>query len=64
MQKTRFYQLNKPQLSDFANIEEAINPSMDIIDTKLKELSDDKVSVNGGAIADVTMPLAGLSPLQ
>lgn len=56
MQKTRFYQLNKPQLSDFANIEEAINPSMDIIDTKLKELSDDKVSVNDGAIADVTMP--------
>ena len=31
MQKTRFFQLNKPQLSDFANIEEAINPSMDYI---------------------------------
>ena len=63
MQKTRFYQLNKPQLSDFANIEEAINPSMDIIDTKLKELSDDKVSVNGGAIADVTMPPGWLEPV-
>lgn len=58
MQKTRFYQLNKPQLSDFANIEEAINPSMDIIDAKLKELSDGKVNANDGAIADVTMPPA------
>ena len=44
MQKTKFYQLNKPQLSDFANIEDAINPSMDIIDAKLKELSDGKVN--------------------
>ena len=58
MQKTRFYQLNKPQLSDFANIEEAINPSMDIIDSKLKELSDGKVSANDGAIADVNLPPA------
>lgn len=58
MQKTRFYQLNKPQLSDFANIEEAINPSMDIIDAKLKELSDGKVSANDGAIANVNMPAA------
>lgn len=56
MQKTRFFQLNKPQLSDFANIEEAINPSMDIIDSKLKELSDSKVSANDGAIADVNLP--------
>ena len=58
MQKTRFFQLNKPQLSDFANIEEAINPSMDIIDSKLKELSDGKVSANDGAIADVNLPPA------
>jgi len=58
MQKTRYFQLNKPQLSDFANIEEAINPSMDIIDAKLKELSDGKVSANDGAIANVTMPPA------
>ena len=58
MQKTRFFQLNKPQLSDFANIEEAINPSMDIIDAKLKELSDGKVSANDGAIADVNLPAA------
>lgn len=58
MQKTRFYQLNKPQLSDFANIEEAINPSMDIIDSKLKELSDGKVDANSGAIADVNLPPA------
>ena len=58
MQKTRFYQLNKPQLSDFANIEEAINPSMDIIDAKLKELSDDKVNANDGSIANVNMPAA------
>ena len=57
MQKTRFYQLNKPQLSDFANIEEAINPSMDIIDSKLK-LSDGKVDANSGAIADVNLPPA------
>ena len=60
MQKTRFYQLNKPQLSDFANIEEAINPSMDIIDAKLKELSDEKVSINNGAIADIELPAAWL----
>lgn len=58
MQKTRHFQLNKPQLSDFANIEEAISPSMDIIDTKLKELSDGKVNANDGAIANVTMPPA------
>lgn len=58
MQKTRFYQLNKPQLSDFANIEEAINPSMDIIDSKLKELSDSKISSTDGAIADVNLPAA------
>nr|DAS06288.1 MAG TPA: hypothetical protein [Caudoviricetes sp.] len=58
MQKTKYFQLNKPQLSDFANIEEAINPSMDIIDAKLKELSDGKVNANDGAIADVTMPPA------
>lgn len=58
MQKTRFYQLNKPQLSDFANIEEAINPSMDVIDSKLKELSDGKVDANSGAIADVNLPPA------
>lgn len=58
MQKTKFFQLNKPQLSDFANIEEAINPSMDIIDAKLKELSDGKVSANDGAIADVNLPAA------
>lgn len=58
MQKTRHFQLNKPQLSDFANIEEAINPSMDIIDAKLKELSDGKVNANDGAIANVTMPPA------
>lgn len=58
MQKTRHFQLNKPQLSDFANIEEAINPSMDIIDAKLKELYDGKVNANDGAIANVTMPAA------
>ena len=58
MQKTRHFQLNKPQLSDFANIEEAINPSMDIIDAKLKELSDEKINANDGAIANVTMPPA------
>ena len=58
MQKTRYFQLNKPQLSDFANIEEAINPSMDIIDAKLKELSDEKVSNNNGAIADIELPAA------
>ena len=58
MQKTRFFQLNKPQLSDFANIEEAINPSMDIIDSKLKELSDSKISSTDGAIADVNLPAA------
>ena len=60
MQKTRFFQLNKPQLSDFANIEEAINPSMDIIDAKLKELSDGKVNANDGAIANINMPAAWL----
>lgn len=58
MQKTTNYQLNKPQLSDFANIEEAINPSMDIIDTKLKQLEDGKISSDNGAIADVNMPVA------
>ena len=58
MQKTRHFQLNKPQLSDFANIEEAISPSMDIIDAKLKELSDGKVSANDGAIANINMPAA------
>ena len=58
MQKTINYQLNKPQLSDFANIEEAINPSMDIIDTKLKELTDGKINSNDGAIADINMPAA------
>lgn len=58
MQKTRHFQLNKPQLSDFANIEEAINPSMDIIDAKLKELSDSKISSTDGAIADVNLPAA------
>ena len=58
MQKTKYFQLNKPQLSDFANIEEAINPSMDIIDTKLKELSDGKVNANDGAIANINMPAA------
>ena len=58
MQKTRYFQLNKPQLSDFANIEEAINPSMDIIDTKLKELSDSKINSNDGAIADINLPAA------
>nr|DAW31878.1 MAG TPA: hypothetical protein [Caudoviricetes sp.] len=60
MQKTVNYQLNKPQLTDFANIEEAINPSMDIIDAKLKELSDEKVSINNGAIADIELPAAWL----
>ena len=58
MQKTVNYQLNKPQLTDFANIEEAINPSMDIIDAKLKELSDEKVSINNGAIAYIELPAA------
>ncbi len=58
MQKTKYFQLNKPQLSDFANIEEAINPSMDIIDAKLKELSDGKVNANDGAIANINMPAA------
>ena len=58
MQKTKYFQLNKPQLSDFANIEEAINPSMDIIDAKLKELSDGKIDANSGAIADINMPPA------
>lgn len=58
MQKTKYFQLNKPQLSDFANIEEAINPSMDIIDTKLKELSDGKIDANSGAIANINMPPA------
>ena len=53
MQKTKYFQLNKPQLLDFANIEEAINPSMDIIDTKLKELEDSKVSATDGTIAKV-----------
>ena len=62
MQKTRFFQLNKPQLSDFANIEEAINPSMDIIDSKLKELSDSKISSADGAIADVNLPPAWIEP--
>ena len=58
MLKTRFFQLNKPQLLDFANIEEAISPSMDIIDSKLKELSDSKISSTDGAIADVNLPAA------
>lgn len=58
MQKTKYFQLNKPQLSDFANIEEAINPSMDIIDTKLKELEDSKVSATDGTIANVNLPAA------
>lgn len=62
MLKTRFFQLNKPQLSDFANIEEAINPSMDIIDTKLKELSDSKVNANDGTIADINMPPSWIEP--
>ena len=62
MQKTRYFQLNKPQLSDFANIEEAIGPSMDIIDAKLKELSDGKVSANDGAIANINMPAAWIEP--
>lgn len=63
MQKTKFYQLNKPQLSDFANIEEAINPSMDIIDTKLKELSDGKVNANDGTIANINMPAAWIESI-
>lgn len=62
MQKTKYFQLNKPQLSDFANIEEAINPSMDIIDTKLKELSDSKVNANDGTIADINMPPSWIEP--
>ena len=48
MQKTKYFKLNKPQLSDFANIEEAINPSMDIIDTKLKELEDEILNLQAG----------------
>lgn len=62
MQKTKYFQLNKPQLSDFANIEEAINPSMDTIDTKLKELSDGKVNANDGTIANINMPAAWIEP--
>lgn len=63
MQKTKYFQLNKPQLSDFANIEEAINPSMDIIDAKLKELFDGKVNANDGAIANINMPAAWIEPV-
>lgn len=58
MQKTTNYQLNKPQMTDFANIEEAINPSMDIIDAKLKELEDGKINSNDGTIADINLPAA------
>lgn len=58
MRKTQYFKLLKPEMSDFANIEDTLNPSMDIIDTKLKELEDNKVSAKDGKIGDIQLAAA------
>lgn len=58
MRKTQYFKLIKPEMSDFANIEDALNPSMDIIDAKLKDLEDGKVSAKDGKIGDIQLSAA------
>ena len=64
MRKTQYFKLLKPEMSDFANIEDTLNPSMDIIDTKLKELEDEKINSGDGAIANVTLPVAWIESVE
>ena len=64
MRKTQYFKLLKPEMSDFANIEDTLNPSMDIIDTKLKELEDEKINSGDGAIANVNLPVAWIESVE
>ena len=68
MKNTENYLLNKPETTDFFNVEDA-NANMDIIDRVLKEHSDDIKEVKANAKADAiffddTIAKTGASDVQ
>lgn len=50
MQKTTNYGLNKPDTTDFYDVADQ-NANMDVIDEKLKEIDDGKLSLDGGTLS-------------
>ena len=49
MQNTKNYGLRKPEARDFYDVEDQ-NTNMDLIDEKLKEIDDGKLSLDGGEL--------------